>query len=116
MAIHSRVLLSSLLLFPHSQPCGCTLAVCELLLVIPFQKFNDLLEFCELPLVPGRSWASPAPAFLRRSAGKRGGNEEGRGRLWSETGTWGVLNVVDALIARGVIEHVDSGLFFFPLY
>lgn len=26
-------------------------------------------------------------------------------------GTWGVLNVVDALIARGVIEHVDLGFF-----
>lgn len=82
MAIHAPVLLSSLLPFPHSQPCGCTLAVCERLLVVPFQKFNDLLEFCELPLVPGpsgRSWASPAPASLRRKEGKPSGSEEGEG-------------------------------------
>lgn len=42
-----RCLLCSL-----SQPCGCSLAVCERLLVKPFQKLNNLLEFHELPLVP----------------------------------------------------------------
>lgn len=74
-------------LSPPSQPCGCTLAICERLLVILFQKFTDLLEFCELPLVPDpSSWsqALPAPAFLRRKEGKPSGNE-GRGRLWNDS-------------------------------
>ena len=28
-----------------------------------------------------------------------------------QAGTWGVLNVVDALLARGVIEHAELGFF-----
>lgn len=42
-----RCLLCSL-----SQPYGCSLAVCEQLFVKPLQKFNNLLEFHELPLAP----------------------------------------------------------------
>lgn len=106
---------------------SCT--ACERSLVVPFQKFPDLLEFCRLPLGPGtsgRSWASPAPAILRREAGKPSGDQESRDRLWNYMDLCrlvrGVfLNVGDALSARGVIEHIGLGLcglvfffFFFP--
>lgn len=69
-----RCLLCSL-----SQPCGCSLAVCERLFVKPFQNFNNLLEFHELPLVPA-PLAGTGLCLLQLSLGRANGDlAEGTG-------------------------------------
>lgn len=69
-----RCLLCSL-----SQPCGCSLALCERLLIKPFQKFINLLEFHELLLVPA-PLAGTGLCLLQLSlGGEKGDLAEGTG-------------------------------------
>lgn len=101
-----RCLLCSL-----SQPCGCSLAVCERLLVKPFQKFNNLLEFHVLSLVPA-PLAETGLCLLQLSLGGEKG-DLAEGQLWSEWNLCschvGCLDVVNVLITEAVIEHMDLG-------
>lgn len=105
------------LLCSLSQPCECSLAVCERLLVKPFQKSNNLLEFHELPLVPA-PLAGTEPCLPQLSLGEKGDLEKAQGQLWSNWNlcSWhvGCLNVVHVLITEAVIEHMDLG--FFPSF
>lgn len=69
-------------LSPTASHVGVLLQSVSGCLSYPSKNFNDLLEFREVPFVPGPSgwsWALPAPAFLGRKEGKPDGNEEGKG-------------------------------------
>lgn len=103
------------LLCSLSLPCGCSLAVCEQLIVKPFQKFNNLLEFHEVPLVPA-PLAGAELCLLQLSLGREKGElAEGTEAAleWLNLCSWhvGCLDVVNVLITEAVIEHMDLGFF-----
>lgn len=71
-----RCLLCSL-----SQPCGCSLVVCEQLFVKPFKKFNNLLEFHELPLSPAPLAGTGLCVLQLSLGGEKGDLAEGTGAV-----------------------------------